>query len=88
MKIDKQTLQMKVRKIVLKKSMNGPDLIELYLSILSYDPRGKAIKEHPVPYPSVCATVNHLIPTHDGLKEAGKIMTGDIILCDLPLVVK
>lgn len=87
MKIDKDTLQMKVQKIARKKSMNGPDLIELYLSVLSYHPKGKTVKEHPVLYPSVCATVNHLIPTHDGLKEAEKIETGDIILCELPLIV-
>lgn len=88
MNTDKQTLQMKVQKVIRKKPMNGPDIIELCLSVLSYHPRGKALKEHPVPYPSIRFTVNHLVHTPKGLKSADKIKIGDIILCDLPLVVK
>lgn len=77
----------KVRKIVRKKPMNGPYLLEFHLSILSINTKN-SIKEHAVPYPSLICTVNHLIPTQDGFKEAGKFKVGDTINTELTLATK
>ena len=88
MNTDKQTIPMKVHKVVRKKPMNGPDLLEFYLSILSYHPKRDKIEEHPVRFPSVCLTTRHLLPTPDGFKEAEKFRDGDILICDLSMVVK
>lgn len=70
MKTENQTVQMKVWKVLKKKPMNGPNLLEFYLSILSYHPKRDTIKEHPVSLPFVCTTTNHLLPTPEGLREA------------------
>jgi hypothetical protein len=88
MNTDKQQIPMKVHRVTRKKPMNGPDLLEFYLSILSYHPRARKVKEHPVRFPSVCATTKHLLPTSEGFKEAEGIKEGDILLCDLSMVVK
>ena len=85
MNLDKQTILMKVRKIVKQQSM-GPLLYHFWFSV-ACSRSGKVAQANLVG-PSVCVTSKHSLPTTNGWKPAEEVKVGDVVLFSLDLVTR
>jgi hypothetical protein len=85
MNLEKQTLKLKVKKVVKRVQGLGPELYVVYLTVATIHPKDKDVKQSAI-YPACIFTSKHKIPTHKGYVPADKLKVGDIILVSLDLI--
>lgn len=83
MKYDNLTIEFVVRKIVKKRPVLGPLILDFYVAVPSYSPLLHKKEESVVVNPLLCVTENHLLPTDNGFKKASEIKAGDTIILTL-----